>query len=102
MLDIRLNENEKETIIELKGSLDVNSAPQLKDKLGELSKNANDVVFDCSALRYVSSAGLRVILGFVNQMEESGGNLKFTHVNSLIMEVFEDTGFVDFLTIEGE
>jgi anti-sigma B factor antagonist len=100
MLIIEVKKNGTETVFELKGSLNENSAPDFKSKLGELSPDAKSVVFDMSGLRYISSAGLRVILAFIKQMEEIGGSLKLTHVNDSVMEVFECTGFADFLTIE--
>lgn len=102
MLNIEVNKNGTMITYELKGSLDVNSAPAFKEKLGEMPADVKDIVFDMSALRYVSSAGLRVILAFVNQTDESGQNLSLKNVNGMIMEVFEDTGFADILTIEND
>ena len=50
-------------------------------------------------LVYLSSAGLRVILGAQKQMNQQG-NMVVRYVNDTIMEVFEVTGFTDILTIE--
>ena len=56
-------------------------------------------MLDCSALEYVSSAGLRVLLK-AQKMMRAQGSMKLTHVNEIVMEVLDMTGFADLLTIE--
>ena len=56
-------------------------------------------MLDCSALEYVSSAGLRVILK-AQKLMNAQGEMKLTNVNETSMEVFDITGFADILTIE--
>ncbi len=51
------------------------------------------------ALDYLSSAGLRVLLGAQKIMNKQG-SMRVTHVNDTIMDIFEVTGFADILTIE--
>jgi anti-sigma B factor antagonist len=50
-------------------------------------------------LEYISSAGLRVLLGAQKKMQKAG-SLKLINVCDDIMEVLEMTGFADILTIE--
>ena len=57
------------------------------------------LVLDFSGLDYISSAGLRVLLSAHKQMSARGG-MKVTHVNEIVNEVFEVTGFSDILDIE--
>ena len=49
-------------------------------------------------LVYISSAGLRVLLGAHKRFKKNG--FKVTNVCDDVMEVFEMTGFVDMLVIE--
>ena len=88
------------TRVVMEGMLDSNSAGEFREKLNEIPEDAANVIVDMEKLKYTSSAGLRVILGLQNSMDKSGGKLVFTNVNSVIREVFDDTGFSDFLTIE--
>lgn len=100
MLNVEVKTKGKVTEIFVEGMLDANSAEGFKEKLSEIPDDAEKVIVDMAKLRYTSSAGLRVILGLQNTMDKSGGQLVFKNVNSIIQEVFDDTGFSDFLTIE--
>ena len=83
----------------LEGRLDTTTAPQLEAELKTVLADANAVCFDFEKLEYISSAGLRVLLSVHKQMKGKGG-MELCHVNEAIMEVFDVTGFTDFLTIK--
>lgn len=51
-----------------------------------------------TALDYLSSAGLRILLGAQKTMNKQG-SMKVANVNDTIMEIFEVTGFADILTV---
>ena len=57
------------------------------------------LIFDFSGLEYLSSAGLRVLLSAQKVMNRQG-EMKIKNVNSVIMDIFEITGFTEILTIE--
>jgi anti-sigma B factor antagonist len=50
-------------------------------------------------VQYISSAGLRVLLGAQKKMQKIG-SMKVVNVCEAVMEVFEMTGFADILVIE--
>lgn len=83
----------------LSGRLDTTTAPELEEELKTSLEGVKTLVLDMEELAYLSSAGLRVILGAQKQMNKQG-NMVVRHVNETIMEVFEVTGFSDILTIE--
>ena len=87
------------TVLKIVGRLDTSTAPELEAAIDGCAAGINELVLDCSALEYVSSAGLRVILK-AQKMMNAQGSMKLTHVNETIMEVFDITGFADILTIE--
>ena len=55
--------------------------------------------WSCAELDYLSSAGLRVLLAAQKTMSRQG-SMTLRHVNEIISEIFEVTGFADILTIE--
>ena len=86
-------------VIELEGRLDTMTAPQLEAELNESMPGAESLILDFSKLDYISSAGLRALLSAYKVMSAKGG-MKVTHVNDIVREVFDVTGFSDILTIE--
>ena len=86
-------------VLKIIGRLDTTTAPELEATIDACAAGIKELVLDCTALEYVSSAGLRVILK-VQKLMNAQGNMKLTHVNETIMEVFDITGFADILTIE--
>ena len=85
--------------IALDGRLDTMTAPELEAELKASLPAADTMVLDFSGLDYISSAGLRVLLSAHKIMAPKGG-MTITHVNEIVQEVFDVTGFADILTIE--
>ena len=85
--------------LKIVGRLDTTTAPELEATIDSCTAEIKELVLDCSALEYVSSAGLRVILK-AQKLMNAQGSMKLTGVNETIMEVFDITGFADILTIE--
>lgn len=83
----------------LTGTLDTLTAPQLEQELTASLDGVDHLALDFAGLKYVSSAGLRVLLMAQKVMNTRGG-MVIRHVNPDIMDVFDITGFVDVLTIE--
>ena len=85
--------------IALEGRLDTMTAPELEAELNKSLGGADSLTMDFSKLEYISSAGLRVLLSAHKTMKAKGG-MTVTHVNEIVQEVFEVTGFAEILTIE--
>ena len=51
-------------------------------------------------MNYISSAGLRVLLAYTQEMDERGGTIKAINVNDIVRKIFDLTGFLDILGIE--
>ena len=98
-MTINKTEDGSTLVLALEGRLDTTTAPELEAVLKESLKGVGALVLDMEGLVYLSSAGLRVILGAQKQMNRQG-NMVVRYVNDTIMEVFEVTGFTDILTIE--
>jgi anti-sigma B factor antagonist len=83
--------------VQLEGRLDTLTSSELDNFFRDNLVGVNEVIIDCANLVYVSSAGLRVLLSTHKKMKEA---MKLKNVQDLVLEVFEITGFVDFLVIE--
>ncbi len=98
-MKITKNMNGTELTIALEGRLDTTTAPELEQALKDSMDGANTLTLDFGKLDYISSAGLRVLLSAHKAMSKKGG-MKVTHVNEMVSEVFDVTGFADMLNIE--
>ena len=85
--------------VALEGRLDTTTAPELEAELKASIDSVTDLVIDMEKLDYISSAGLRVLL-WANKTMNQKGTMVVKNVSEVVNEVFEVTGFADFLTIE--
>ena len=98
-MTIQKTRNETALTIALSGRLDTVTAPELEAVLKDALADVSELTLDFEKLDYISSAGLRVLLSAQKTMNRQG-TMKVIHVNEMILEIFEVTGFSDILTIE--
>ena len=83
--------------LEITGRLDTTTAPNLESVINELSKDTKELIFDMSGVEYISSAGIRVLLGAYKKMSSNQGTMRIEKANDMVIEVFEMTGFSQML-----
>ena len=80
------------TVLALDGRLDSVTAPEVEARLLALLARG-PVVADLSAVRYVSSAGLRVLLKAAKQARAAESRFAVCALQAAVREVFEVSGF---------
>jgi len=76
--------------VELRGSLDTATAPQLEKQFGAaLDDSVKVLIFDLANLTFISSAGLRIFAAARKLMKLRGEQVSFIHMQPQIHEVFE-------------
>ena len=98
-MTIEIKRTAEVTTIDIVGRLDTTTAPELDKTINEDITDVKNLVLNFKGLEYISSAGLRVLLGAQKKMQKVG-TMKLVNVCEEVMEVFEMTGFSDILTIE--
>ena len=96
-MNMQITKNGTGAVVALEGRLDTVTSEDLNAALGNELAGAENLVFDLSRLEYISSAGLRALLAAHRLVE---GRMKLTHVNEIVLEVLEVTGFNRVLTVE--
>ena len=91
--------NEGTLTLALEGRLDTTTAPELEQATKDKLEGVTELILDLAGLEYISSAGLRILLSLQKAMNRLG-SMKVIHVNEIVSEVFDVTGFSDILTIE--
>jgi anti-anti-sigma factor len=93
-MDITTRTQNDITLVAVAGNLDSNTSPHAQQALeGVLAGGGRKVVVDCTALDYISSAGLRVLLGTAKRLGGAGGALRLFGLNETVREVFDISGF---------
>lgn len=98
-MEITLDRKSNSIEVFVKGRLDTTMAPELEKALVSEMEGLESLVLDFANLEYISSAGLRVLLGAQKRMNRQG-EMKVRNANEDILEIFEVTGFADILNIE--
>ena len=86
-------------IVAITGSLDSTTSPEAQKSLDAVVAGARKVALDFSQLDYISSAGLRILLGAAKQLRGKGGTLGMFGLNQSVREVFEISGFSSILSV---
>jgi anti-anti-sigma factor len=82
------------------GRIDTTTAGTLEARLGPLLAGAKPrIVIDFSAVEYISSAGLRILLIAAKRVQGTGGGLVLCGMGDAVRQVFRLAGFVPLFTI---
>ena len=83
----------------LEGRLDAVTAPEAEELFLQMTERFEKLILNMEALQYISSAGLRVLKKTYMASVRRNGDLELRHVNKMVMEVLEMTGFSGLLKI---
>lgn len=96
---IQLINRETEGELLLDGRLDAVTSPEAEEVFLQMAQRFEKLTLNMAQLQYISSAGLRVLKKTYMAMVKKNGLLELNHVNKLVMEVLEMTGFSGLLKI---
>jgi anti-sigma B factor antagonist len=81
-------------VIRLEGFVDAHTAPQFEEAVQSvIDQGQHRIVVDCEKLTYISSAGLGVFMGFIEEVREQGGDIKICGLSPKVKQPFEILGF---------
>ena len=87
-------------VLEVRGEVDVSTAPELRERLLALSEQGRTVaVVDLSDVSFVDSTALGVLVSGVKRLRSAGGDLRLVVTQPRISKVFEITGLTDVFHI---
>ena len=82
------------SILRLKGFLDAHTAPNFEQAIQELiEENRYKIIVSMSDLNYISSAGLGVFMGFIEEIREKKGDIKLSNMTDKVYKVVDLLGF---------
>jgi anti-sigma B factor antagonist len=96
--DFQVDTSGETAILRISGEVDISTAPQLRERLQQLESRS--VVVDLSAMTFIDSTGLGVLVGAFKRLRESGGDLVLRAPTLSARKVLELTGLSQLVTIE--
>lgn len=99
---IELNEEKKGDvlIIHVKGRLDAISSPTAEKRVFDsINTGQTKLILDFSAVSYLSSAGMRMLLSTTKKLKSLSGKLVVSNITSNVMDVLKMSGFDHVLEI---
>lgn len=89
-------------VVRVKGYLDSSTFPQMQDHLQDLlADNQYNIVVEFGDLNYISSAGLGVLMGMLQEIRNKEGDLKLANMPPKIKNLFDMLGFSRLIRIYG-
>ena len=98
-MNINIEKVDNSTVFKLDGRLDTGTAPELENAINNEGEALENFVLDFGSINYISSAGLRVLLGAQKKMNVQG-SMELINVSEDVMDILEMTGFADVLVIK--
>lgn len=101
---IRSKVLEDTAVLYPKGHLDAHNVDRFEKEMVKLIGNhVVNIIVNCKELNYISSAGMGIIMGYLDEIREKGGDIKLCCVDERVYEIFDLVGFTeiyDFLDTE--
>ncbi len=98
-MSIKIETKDDLTYVFVSGSITSANAGKFEEAIADKPGDTAGIIIDASELEFISSAGLRVILGAKKRC--GSGTFKVVGVNNDVKSVFDVTGFSEIMDIEG-
>ncbi|MFP5298207.1 MAG: anti-sigma factor antagonist [Actinomycetota bacterium] len=97
-LDVR--KVDSHSVVDVKGEIDVYTAPKLREKLIELvSEGSYDVIVNLEGVDFLDSTGLGVLVGALKRVKAHDGSLSLVCTQDKILKIFKITGLTKVFPI---
>jgi anti-sigma B factor antagonist len=93
MIDVRVSNLEKVTLVQVNGRVDGTNASQLGSALAsQIDSGKMRIVLDLSNVEYMSNAGLREIVMAYKRVQRNAGDVRIVQPSRRVMELLEVSG----------
>lgn len=98
--EITRQDNDTVSCLYIKGFLDAHTAPRFEEALQQLvDEQRFYIIVNFSDLTYISSAGLGVFMGLIENIRNNNGDIKLSNMTSKVFKVFDLLGFPNLYEI---
>lgn len=101
---IRTKINGNVAVLYPRGHLDAHNVARFEKEIVKLIREKNfKIVINGGELNYITSAGMGIIMGYIDEVREKSGDIKLCNMNQRVYETFDLVGFTkiyDFVSDE--
>lgn len=84
------------TVLYLKGHLDAHQVARFEKELVRVIRDNNfKILINGQELNYITSAGMGIIMGYIDEVREKGGDIKLCSLTERVHETFDLVGFTE-------
>jgi anti-sigma B factor antagonist len=88
-----ISDTNEPPVLTVRGEVDLASAPKLAAALGDLiDRGHTRLAVDLSAVEFIDSSGLGVLVGSLKRLREEGGDLVLCGASPPVLRIIELTG----------
>ena len=93
-MNVTIQEQDGNMVAILEGNLNTAVAAATEKAMSPLNDvEGKDIIIDCTNLEYISSAGLRIFLAILQNVQERGVHVYIKGLSDALNDVFVITGF---------
>jgi anti-sigma B factor antagonist len=94
-MEILEQKNGADLILTIRGKLDANEGDLLQKRFDQIKFQTKNLTIDLSELKFLSSAGIRIIITIMKDMNARKGKFTISKISSEVREVFNVAGLID-------
>ena len=99
-LSLETHEIAGRSVLAVGGEIDVYTAPKLRDHIADLVQAGHyDIVIDLTAVEFLDSTGLGVLVGGLKKVRSHEGSLSLVCAQDRLLRIFRITGLAKVFVI---
>jgi anti-anti-sigma factor len=91
-VDIQVEDLKRVELVTVSGRIDSSNAAEFDAVLKEVAERKHNVVLDMAGVDYISSAGLRAIVGLLRETKKHRGDVRLANPSERVIEVLSLAG----------
>lgn len=97
----KINSIQNGIFVYLNGCIDTYNSNFFQNQIQKIiNAGFKNIIFNCSALNYISSTGIGAFTFFLKEVKSNGGDIVLLEIQDKVREVFQLLGFLQFFNIK--
>jgi anti-sigma B factor antagonist len=100
MLEIKTTEFDNNVVvIDVNGEITFENSDELRSSIDKITEEKSNIVIDLAGLKYMSSAGMGVLVHGLKNTRSKGGDLRLVNLTEKMRRVFLITQFTNHFVV---